>query len=439
MWRTSSILFQVSILFAFAFASFLTISLFYVKIQLDLESITQYNNIVNAIGKMKQFNASMNEIKWYLEEQGFHEITPNESFKKKIMESNQEPMLGSLNVNITQEGSNIFITLQTTKRFIVYQDSVDFVWTQYHTVIVLGSIVLVLVYIALISHLMPISNIKHELMNMTQNQNLQKITCAANHQDEIGDLVREFNYIVDKLQSIEKSRMLFLRSIMHELKTPITKGRIVVETLQDAKQQARLCNVFERLNNLIDEFAKIEELASKNYNVCKKEFLLIDVINEAKAMLLVDKNMQERIVLHHNNDLIKADFDLFALIVKNLIDNGLKYSIDSQVEIDVTKQDLIIKNKSKPLALDINEYFKPYFKDVKNPLSQGFGLGMYIVKSALDAQNLNLCYQYEEGYNMFIIQNCIVESFCNLPKYYNPTRQRLNQLQPQTESPNAHV
>lgn len=431
--RRSSILFQVGILFAFAFASFLAVSIFYVKIQLDLESIAQYNSIVNSIGKMKQFNANINEIRSFLEEQGFREIMPSESFKNKIIESSQKPIPGSLNINITQENKNIFITLHTTRYFIVYHDNIDLSWTKYHAIIILGSIVLVLVYIAIINRLMPIRRIKEELISMVKNQNIQKIVCATNHHDEIGDLVREFNHIVDKLQSNQKSRMLFLRSIMHELKTPITKGRIVAETINDEKKQSQLCNVFERLNSLINELAKIEELASKNYNIQKKEFLLVDLIAEVEDILLADRSTQDKIIINHNNDLIKADFDLFALVVKNLVDNGLKYSTDSKVIINVTKKDIIIKNKGNSLALDINEYFKPYLKDIKNPLSQGFGLGMYIVKSALDAQNLELSYKYEEEYNIFTIHNCIVESFCVSPKYYNQTRNKLNQPKPQTQ------
>ena len=82
--------------------------------------------------------------------------------------------------------------------------------------------------------------------------------------------------------------------------------------------------------------------------------------------------------------------------------------------IEFRAKDLVIKNKGEKLKLDVNEYFKPYFKDIKNPLSQGFGLGMYIVKTTLDTQNFELEYLYEDGYNMFIIKDCIVENFCRL-------------------------
>lgn len=416
MWRSTSIFFQINLLFIFAFISFLAVAIFYVKIQPGLESIKQYNVIVGAIGRMKQFNASMIEIRAFLEEENFHEVHITESMKKKIIANTPTPKLGSFNINVIQDGNDILITLRTTKDFIVYQDSITSSWSKYHTITILGAIILIVIYITLMRRLLPLNRIKTELTNMTRENVLTQIEYGANNHDEIGELVREFNRCIIKLNALGESRTLFLRSIMHELKTPITKGRIVAEMLQDDKQKQRLCNVFERLNSLIDELARIEQLASKNYSVKKKEILLVDLMQEVMKMLLIDPNNQDIIILHHNNDLLKIDLNLFSLSVKNLVDNAIKYSTDSKVIIESSKNNLIIKNRGEPLKLDINEYFKPYFKDIKNPLSQGFGLGMYIIKTTLDTQNFDLQYRYEDGYHIFTICNCIVESFCQLPE-----------------------
>ena len=54
------------------------------------------------------------------------------------------------------------------------------------------------------------------------------IVWGSKNQDEIGELVREFNHSVEKLKAMGESKDAFFQSsIMHELKTPITKGRIV--------------------------------------------------------------------------------------------------------------------------------------------------------------------------------------------------------------------
>ena len=42
-----------------------------------------------------------------------------------------------------------------------------------------------------------------------------------NEQDEIGQVAVEFDNAVCKIRELIRSRQLFLRAIMHELKTPI--------------------------------------------------------------------------------------------------------------------------------------------------------------------------------------------------------------------------
>lgn len=413
MWRSTSIFIQISILFAIAFASFLVVSLFYVKIQPRLESVKQYNAIVAAIGKMRQYNASVKNIRDFLEEENFHEV-PITDFIKNKMEQEPKPSIGGFNVSIIQNDNDIFIVLRTQNNFIVYQEPITSNWTKYHMLTCIGALILVIIYITLMKRLMPLNHIKQEIITMTKTNEIKQITCGANNQDEIGELVREFNNSVKKINAVNEARTLFLRSIMHELKTPITKGRIVAEMILDDKQKLRLCNVFERLNSLIDEFAKIEQLASKNYMVKKSQIPLRDIVNEARRMLLIDSSNQDSIAFINNNDLVNADFHLFTLCIKNLLDNGLKYSIDSKVIIESRDRDLIIKNRGDKLKLNINEYFKPYFKDIKNPLSQGFGLGIYIIKTTLDSQNFEFQYLYENEYNIFTIKNCIAENFCKL-------------------------
>lgn len=49
---------------------------------------------------------------------------------------------------------------------------------------------------------------------------------------------------------------------MHELKTPITKGLLTLEMIEDNKYKERLNGVFTRLEILINEFAAIEQITS---------------------------------------------------------------------------------------------------------------------------------------------------------------------------------
>ena len=68
---------------------------------------------------------------------------------------------------------------------------------------------------------------------------------------------------------------------MHELKTPITKGRFSVEMLEDNKYKTRLLNVFIRMEGLINEMALVEQIASGFEQTNVEEYRAVDIIAEA--------------------------------------------------------------------------------------------------------------------------------------------------------------
>ncbi len=68
--------------------------------------------------------------------------------------------------------------------------------------------------------------------------------------DEIAALANQFDSAVIKIKSLRDSRQLFLRNIMHELKTPITKGKLATEMIEDATYTSmapKMCSNAKRL------------------------------------------------------------------------------------------------------------------------------------------------------------------------------------------------
>ncbi|PAF45381.1 ArsS family sensor histidine kinase [Helicobacter sp. 11S02629-2] len=410
-----SIFFTINVLFLVALVLFLTFSYFYAHVQPEVESLRQYNNIAASINRLLKYDASIDEIRAYLKNINFVEIKDiRDKMKLELPSIMPYSLDRRASVKILQVYNDIYILIQTHRDIFVYKDSTHFSWSRYQIITLIGVLALLLTYFLLVKRLLPLRILRHDIVQASRGGTIKEVDMSLYQKDEIGQLALSFNMAVNRIKALNQSRELFLRSIMHELKTPITVGRITAEMLQDQKQKERLCKVFERLNQLIDEFARVEELASKSYNLNKSEFLLVDLISFVKKMLLIDA-LNDPIELEENNDLIKADFELFALSVKNLLDNAIKYSTDGKVKVKSSKCDLIISNLGEPLKMSLNEYFKPYFKEKKNPNSKGFGLGMYIIKNTLDAQDLKIEYNYKDGTNYFIIKDCIVESFCALP------------------------
>ena len=258
-------------------------------------------------------------------------------------------------------------------------------------------LLIILLYLWIMKSFRPLSKLKSQIQTFSEG-NLD-IDCKSDKEDEIAEVANEFDHAVSMIRELLHSRQLFLRAIMHELKTPIAKGRLVSEMLHDEKNKARMHSIFERLNLLIDEFAKIEKITSKNFDLHLKPYKMSDLVEASVDMLMID-NPQRLIDIEIEEDyLLEVDFELFTLVIKNLLDNALKYSTDKHVTVIISSQGLEVMNIGEKLKEPLENYFKPFHTSKK-----GLGLGLYIVKSILDIHQMHLDYLYTEGANWFRIR-----------------------------------
>lgn len=251
-------------------------------------------------------------------------------------------------------------------------------------------------YFWIIKSLRPLSKLKSQIQTFSKG-NLD-INCKSDKKDEIAEVANEFDHAVTMIRELLHSRQLFLRAIMHELKTPIAKGRLVSEMLPDKKNKSRMHSIFERLNLLIDEFAKIEKITSKNFDLTIKTYKMSDLLEASIDLLMIEHPKRLIEIKMHEDFQTKVDFELFTLTLKNLLDNAIKYSSNKQVYVIIEDHGIQIINQGEVLKEPLENYFKPFHTSKK-----GLGLGLYIIKSILDIHHMRLHYHYEEGKNIFTI------------------------------------
>jgi two-component system OmpR family sensor kinase len=98
---------------------------------------------------------------------------------------------------------------------------------------------------------------------------------------------------------------------------------------------------------------------------------------------------------------INIDFHLFPIVIKYLIDNGLKYG-KSEVIVEIDENYFAIKTKGDKLEKDFSTYLQPFNRKYETS-DEGLGLGFYITQNILKVHNLKLEYKYLNGQNIFFI------------------------------------
>ena len=258
-------------------------------------------------------------------------------------------------------------------------------------------ITITILYLMSLKKLIPLKILKDKVKSLgDENFDFEYKNIEA--KDEVSQLAMEFKKTSSKLKNLKEARNVFIRNIMHELKTPITKGKFLTQLEQNEENNEKLKSVFDRLESLINEFATIEELISSTKNIEKKVYFLDDIIDNAKDILMIE---DERVIQNYENKKIEVNFKLFSIAIKNLIDNAVKYSPNKEVTIKVENENIIFENMGKKLEAPFEKYFEPFFSS-EDKSKNSFGLGLYIVYNIFKANGYILEYEHLNGLNRFI-------------------------------------
>ncbi|MFW3341430.1 ArsS family sensor histidine kinase [Aliarcobacter butzleri] len=324
-------------------------------------------------------------------------FNPNEDFRKIP----PPQILPLQNQRLDEFGESIFFKLRPKPFEILLIDELNEKDFKYFWLVVLFSIDVLLLWFFMFieKKLKPLISLKKDMKNLS-NGNLQ-ISTKTDGKDEISQVAKEFDIALKQLKELRDSRNLFLRNIMHEFKTPITKGRLITDIYEDSERKFILIRVFQRLEYLLSEFAKIEELTSGKITLDKRKYYVVDLIEQAFDILLLEEDVIE---VEYSHELkIEVDFELFSIALKNLIDNAIKYKTEQKTKIIINEDSIQIINKGKELSKDIKEYFKPFNHDYETATS-GLGLGLYISNNIIKIHKFELNYIYEDGYHNFLIK-----------------------------------
>lgn len=257
-------------------------------------------------------------------------------------------------------------------------------------------VLLLLLYLAVLKKLQPLKKLHKQIQRFAQGDTQTRITYL--YDDEIGKIAKSFDDAIMYINTLSASKNLFMRNLMHELKTPITKGRIVVEMIEDEATKKVLIRAFERMNELISELAEIERVTTQSFEPNFEYIMLDEVIQKSQELLMTVKG---QVIIEVQNRALTTDAKLLSLAIKNLLDNGIKYSKNKQVTLKSAEDGLEVISQGEKLQHPLSYYIEPFSQEEKR--SSGFGLGLYIVHSILEKLGCGLEYKYVDGNNIFVI------------------------------------
>lgn len=255
--------------------------------------------------------------------------------------------------------------------------------------------------------LKPMAHVIGQVDQISAN-NLYARVDKGNGQDEIAQLAKTFNKMLDRMESAFHIQKSFVANASHELRTPLTAitGQIEVSLLKERSPQEYqrvLHSILEDIINLTYLSNGLLQLAQINPNVSKIQFvpLRIDELVLHSRMELMQRKPHYHISIEYLNFpeeehelLIMGNDPLLKSAITNILDNACKFSYGKPVEVTIAFKyhSAILTIKDQGIGIqeeEIKQIFEPLYRASNAITFQGHGLGLSL------AQKIFLIHQSE--------------------------------------------
>ncbi len=191
--------------------------------------------------------------------------------------------------------------------------------------------------------------------------------------------------------------------LVHQLNTPITNIGIYAGFLEredlTGPERKRFTECLkeqaQKLSWLGEGFSKISRLETGMIRLKPEKQSLQPVVLQAVGQIM-EKSRQKGINIVLKGDVqekVTADGKWTAEAFFNVLDNAVKYGdAGSEIEIEAVKMTnyagIAVRNQGA--AIDVEEYhhlFKRFYRGKGSGMTEGSGLGLYLVRKILEAEN----------------------------------------------------
>jgi signal transduction histidine kinase len=223
--------------------------------------------------------------------------------------------------------------------------------------------------------------------------------------DELGDLAQRINTMAHDLEGMLDAKRALLLALSHELRSPLTRARLNAELLPvtaegtgpgEAERAALLRDLGE-MRDLISDLLESERLASPHAALQREATDLAALVRTTVAEMPDAGAVQ--LALADGLPMMALDRTRMRLLLRNLLDNALRYSIGAAQSPRVS-----LSPESGGLRLSVRDFgpgvdaaqlaqlTEPFYRtdSARQRATGGVGLGLYLCRLVAEAHGSTL-------------------------------------------------
>jgi signal transduction histidine kinase len=243
----------------------------------------------------------------------------------------------------------------------------------------------------------PIHTMICTMQTIRRSNKFQKIELKHESKDELNQMARTFNTMIDQLQENFEKQQRFVSDASHELKTPLTVIESYAQLLKRwGKEKEDVLD--ESIEAIHSEALRMKELTRQMLLLAHGEEKLIfqkaDLIKICRETALqLEKAYGRKIAIDHDEAHVTFDMDVPKIkqLIVILLDNALKYS-QQEIKVHVQRDNTTIRLEIEDQGIgipekDLAKVFDRFFRvdKARSRETGGSGLGLSIARQIVSA------------------------------------------------------
>ncbi len=199
--------------------------------------------------------------------------------------------------------------------------------------------------------------------------------------------VTAFNDMIAKLKAIMHNRTQMLAAISHDLRSPITRLKLRLESVTDKTLQTKMMSDIDDMENMINSilaFARdhIKNEKAENFDLNALLDSITDDMKDAGFPVSYHSS-DDRIIYYGRLHALKRAFT-------NIIENAVKYGKQADVYLERKNNHFEIKVIDQGPGIpedDMDKVFLPFYRvdTARTPVNAGSGLGLAVTRDIIHA------------------------------------------------------